>query len=138
MRRSPWLDPADVRSAVALALIAAAANAIWIFLDNSTPSYDQSSYMNVTIAFRDALQNGGPSDLFQAIRDTDPARGPLFTVLILPFVLLFGDGLLGLRGTGGHEARLSSENASTDAAGRGSPTTTARNAPQATETAAVR
>ena len=91
MRRSPWLDPADVRSAVALALIAAAANAIWIFLDNSTPSYDQSSYMNVAMAFRDALQNGGPGDLFQAIRDTDPARGPLFSILILPFVLVFGD-----------------------------------------------
>lgn len=46
-------------------------------------------------------------------------------------------GLLGLRGTGGHEARFNSENASTEAAGRGSPTTSVRNAPQTTETAAV-
>jgi 4-amino-4-deoxy-L-arabinose transferase-like glycosyltransferase len=93
VKRSPWLDPADVRSAVALALIAAAANTIWIFLDNATPSYDQSSYMTVAMAFRDALQNAGPGDLFQAIRDTDPARGPLFSILILPFMLLFGDGV---------------------------------------------
>ena len=47
--------------------------------------------MNVAIAFRDALQNGGPGDLFEAIRDTDPARGPLFSISILPFVLVFGD-----------------------------------------------
>ena len=92
MKRSAWLDPADVRSAVALALLAAAANAIWIFLDHSTPSYDQSSYLTVAITFRDALQNGGPKDLFDAIRDTDPARGPLFTTSILPFMLIFGDG----------------------------------------------
>ena len=49
----------------------------------------------------------------------------------------FGGGLLGLRGTGGHEARFNSENASTDGVGRGSPTTTARKAPQTTEMAAV-
>lgn len=92
MRRSAWLDPADVRSAVALALIAAAANAIWVLLDHSTPSFDQSSYLTIAITFRDALQNGGLKDLFEAIRDTDPARGPLYTVVILPFMLIFGDG----------------------------------------------
>ena len=91
MKRSAWLDPSDFRSAVTLALIAAVANAIWIFLDNSTPSWDQSSYMNVAITFRDALQHGGPVDLYEAIRDTDPARGPLFSILVLPFLLLFGD-----------------------------------------------
>ena len=92
VKRSAWLDPADLRSAIALALLAAAANAIWVFLDHSTPSWDQSSYLTVAITFRDALQNGGPKDLFNAIRDTDPARGPLFTTSILPFMLVFGDG----------------------------------------------
>ena len=91
MKRSAWLNPSDFRSALTLALIAAVANAIWIFLDNSTPSFDQSSYMNVAMAFRDALQNGGPKDLFDAIKDTDPARGPLFSIVILPFLLVFGD-----------------------------------------------
>ena len=47
--------------------------------------------MNIAIAFRDALQYGGPIDLYRAIRDTDPGRGPLFTITILPFLLLFGD-----------------------------------------------
>jgi 4-amino-4-deoxy-L-arabinose transferase-like glycosyltransferase len=91
VKRSAWLDPGSIRSAVALALLAAAGNAIWVLVDNSTPSWDQSSYMNVAIAFRDALQNGGPGDLLPAIRDTDPARGPLFSSAILPFLLIFGD-----------------------------------------------
>ena len=47
--------------------------------------------MNVAIAFRDALQHGGPIDLYRAIRDTDPSRGPLFTTTDLPFLLIFGD-----------------------------------------------
>jgi 4-amino-4-deoxy-L-arabinose transferase-like glycosyltransferase len=90
--RSAWLDPGNIRSAILLALIAAAGNTIWVFLDHSTPSFDQSNYMNVAIVFRDALQHGGPVDLYKAIRDTDPSRGPLFTIGILPFLLLFGDG----------------------------------------------
>lgn len=34
------LDPASREAAIALAIVAAIANGVWIFLDNSIPSWD--------------------------------------------------------------------------------------------------
>jgi 4-amino-4-deoxy-L-arabinose transferase-like glycosyltransferase len=88
----PWLDPRGLGFAVALAVLAACANGVWILLDSTTPSWDQSYYLSVALAYRDAFEAGGVGDLLDAIRTTDPAHGPLFTVLLWPLVSLFGPG----------------------------------------------
>jgi len=90
--QSPWLDPRGFRFAVLLAVAAACANGIWILLDNSVPSWDQSYYLSVTLTYRDALEGGGATELLRSIHSTDPSHAPLFTVLMLPFVYVFGPG----------------------------------------------
>jgi 4-amino-4-deoxy-L-arabinose transferase-like glycosyltransferase len=90
--RSSWLDPKGLRFAIGVAILAACANGVWILLDNSTPSWDQSHYLTVTLTYRGALESGGPVELLRAIHSTDPSHGPLFTVLMLPLVGIFGSG----------------------------------------------
>jgi 4-amino-4-deoxy-L-arabinose transferase-like glycosyltransferase len=90
--RSSWLDPKGLRFAIGFAVLAACANGVWILLDNSTPSWDQSHYLTVTLTYREALESGGPVELLRAIHSTDPSHGPLFTVLMLPLVGIFGSG----------------------------------------------
>lgn len=87
-----WLDPRGLGFAVALAILAACANGVWILLDSSTPSWDQSHYMTVAMTYRNAFDAGGIPDVLHAIRTTDPMRGPLFPVLLWPFVSIFGPG----------------------------------------------
>ena len=84
------LDPTGREAAIALAIAAALANGVWIFLDNSIPSWDQAHYLSVAIEYKRVLQSGGPIDLLRTIHAADPGRGPLFTVLLMPFVYLFG------------------------------------------------
>ena len=84
------LDPGGREAAVALAIVAALANGVWIFLDNSVPSWDQAHYLSIAIEYKRSLQGGGPIELLRAIHAADPSRGPLFTVLLLPFVYAFG------------------------------------------------
>ena len=84
------LDPTGREAAIALAIVAALANGVWIFLDRSIPSWDQAHYLSVAIEYKRALQSGGPIDLLRTIHAADPGRGPLFTVLLLPFVYVFG------------------------------------------------
>jgi 4-amino-4-deoxy-L-arabinose transferase-like glycosyltransferase len=89
-RRSPWLDPTGRQAAIALAILAALANGVWILLDHSVPSWDQSHYLSTTLQYQHSFASGGPIDLLRSIHTADPSHGPLFTVLLLPFVAIFG------------------------------------------------
>jgi 4-amino-4-deoxy-L-arabinose transferase-like glycosyltransferase len=85
--------PFDVKSlstAVVLALVAAAANAIWIFLDHASPSWDQAHYLTVTLDYRFGFASEGIGGLLHALGNADTSHGPLFTVAMLPFFYAFG------------------------------------------------
>ena len=91
MSRHPaWLDPATTSAAVAFAISLAIANGIWILVDNSVPAWDQAHYLSTTLQYQHSLESGGPIDLLRAIHGTDPSHGPLYTVALLPFFLVFG------------------------------------------------
>ena len=89
MTRSRWLDPSSLRFAVALVLVATVANGIWVFLDNSAPSWDQSHYLWATLQYKGQLA-GGPIAVLESIYSVDPDHGPLFTTLLLPILEVFG------------------------------------------------
>ena len=89
MTRSKWLDPTSLQFAIGLAILAAIANGVWIFLDNGTPSWDQSHYLWATLQYKGQLA-GGPIDVIDSIYSVDPDHGPLFTALMLPFFEIFG------------------------------------------------
>jgi len=89
-RRLRRLDPAGREAAVALAIVAALANGVWIFLDRSIPSWDQAHYLSVALEYKRGLQSGGPIELLRTIHLADPSRGPLFPALLLPLVYAFG------------------------------------------------
>ncbi len=75
---------------VALAL--AAANGVWLLLDRNSPSYDQASYLRLTVLYNRAVSDAGPDVLFETVRTMDPGRGPLYTVALMPWLAVFGDG----------------------------------------------
>jgi Dolichyl-phosphate-mannose-protein mannosyltransferase len=87
--RSKWLDPTSLQFAIGLAILATIANGIWVFLDNGSPSWDQSHYLWATLQYKGQLA-GGPIEVIDSIYSVDPDHGPLFTVLLLPFVEIFG------------------------------------------------
>src|SRR3954467_13548648 len=89
---SSWLDPRGIRAADLFALTAVLATGVWILLDNSAPSWDQSHYLDVTWTYRLTLGNEGIWPLVKTIHSLDPSRGPLFPVLMLPFNYVFGPG----------------------------------------------
>lgn len=88
--RYPWLDPTSLQAAIALAIVAAIANGIWIILDHSIPSWDQAHYLSIALEYKRSFQGGGPIELLRTIHAADPSRGPLFTVLLMPFLYVFG------------------------------------------------
>src|SRR5262249_55611690 len=95
-QRSPWLDPGrwvdptTIQAAVALSILAALANGIWIWIDDAVPAWDQAHYLSTTLQYKQALDGGGPIDLARAVYNLDPGHGPLYTVLLLPFFYVFG------------------------------------------------
>lgn len=91
MTSSRRFDPTGIWAAVGLALLLAAANAVWIFLDFKAPEWDQAHYLAVTLEYRQALTVEGIGGLLHAIHTIDPGHGPLLTVVLLPFVGVFGD-----------------------------------------------
>lgn len=86
-----WLDPAGLRAATLLALVAALANGIWILLDHTPPSWDQAHYLDATWHYQQAHAIDGLAGLVQSIHSTDPGHGPLFTVALLPFFYVLDD-----------------------------------------------
>jgi 4-amino-4-deoxy-L-arabinose transferase-like glycosyltransferase len=84
------LDPSSLTAAIALAVIAALANGVWILLDHSSPSWDQAHYLSTALQYRDALHLGGPIELIHAINRADPSHGPLFTIALAPALAIFG------------------------------------------------
>jgi 4-amino-4-deoxy-L-arabinose transferase-like glycosyltransferase len=89
-RRPAWLDPASASCAIAFAIALAIANGVWILVDNGVPAWDQAHYLSTTLQYQQSLESGGPIDLLRTIHAADPGHGPLYTVLLLPFFLLFG------------------------------------------------
>lgn len=89
-QRPAWLDPASTSAAVALAIALAIVNGVWLLLDDSTPAWDQASYLWTTLEYQHAVQAGSLFDLVPSIYDTDPSHGPLYTVSLLPFLHVFG------------------------------------------------
>ena len=79
-----------MRLVVAFAL--AAANGVWLLLDRSSPSFDQASYLRLTVLYNRAVADAGPDVLFDTVRAMDPGRGPLYTVALMPWLAVFGDG----------------------------------------------
>ena len=90
MKRKPELDLTSFRAALVFALLAAIGNAVWILLDHSSPPWDQAHYLSVSLQYRHAFDSEGILGLLRAIRSVDTSRGPLFPILITPFVAIFG------------------------------------------------
>lgn len=95
MKRKPELDLTSFRAALIFALLAAIGNAVWILLDHSSPPWDQAHYLSVSLQYRHAFDSEGILGLLRAIRSVDTSRGPLFPILITPFVTIFGAGARG-------------------------------------------
>jgi 4-amino-4-deoxy-L-arabinose transferase-like glycosyltransferase len=91
MTGTRWLAPSGFRAALLLALLAAAANAVWILLDHTAPAWDQAHYLLVSLQYRHAFDADGLSGMLHAIDSVDTSRGPLFPILITPFVAVLGD-----------------------------------------------
>ena len=89
-RWRPDLDALPVQLVIAVAL--AAANGCWLLLDRASPSYDQASYLRLTVLYNRAVADAGPDVLFDTVRAMDPGRGPLYTVALMPWLAVFGDG----------------------------------------------
>ena len=89
-QRSRWLDPTSVQAAFALAIAVAAANGVWIFLDRTVPSWDQSHYLSIALQYQRSFEAGGLAELLHAVYNTDPSHGPLLTILLAPFLHVFG------------------------------------------------
>lgn len=88
--RSAWRDPNSRQIAVALAIALALANGIWLLLDHSVPSWDESHYLTVALNYQRSFEAGGPIEFLHAVKGTDPSHGPLFTLGLLPFIWIFG------------------------------------------------
>jgi hypothetical protein len=86
-----WFDLDGRPVAVLLAVAAALANGVWVLLDHSSPSWDQSNYLHVTWQYQQALDHHGITGLAHSVHSIDPAQAPLFAVLMLPFFYIFGD-----------------------------------------------
>ena len=89
IQRLPF-DIKSFRTAVGLALVMAAANAVWIFLDHASPSWDQAHYLTVTLDYRLGFATEGIGGLLHALGHADTSHGPLFTMAMLPFFYAFG------------------------------------------------
>lgn len=87
---SPWRDPSSTRVAVSLAILMALANGVWLLLDHTVPSWDQSHYLNVTLEYQRSFENGGLGEFLRSVHNADPSHGPLFTLALLPFSWIFG------------------------------------------------
>lgn len=90
-RLGSWRDPGSLLMAAAFAIFAALANAIWIPLDNATPAWDQAHYLDVAWQYKQALGSEGFVSMFESIRSLDPSRGPLFSLMLLPFFYVLDD-----------------------------------------------
>jgi len=67
-------------------------NALWALRDHTTPSWDQSHYLTLTLIYQAALDHHGPVAMIHALYNTDPGRAPLFTLAMLPFSYPFHGG----------------------------------------------
>jgi 4-amino-4-deoxy-L-arabinose transferase-like glycosyltransferase len=90
MTRGPGIDLTGFRAALLFALIAAIANGVWILLDHTAPAWDQAHYLSVALQYRHAFDVEGPLGLLRAIHSLDTSRGPLFPILLTPFLAIFG------------------------------------------------
>ncbi len=88
----PRPAPAEWVVALAVALVLAFGNAVWLLIDRSAPSFDQASYLRLTILYDEAVGRDGLDALFSTVRDMDPGRGPLYTVVLMPWLAVFGEG----------------------------------------------
>ena len=77
--------------AVLVAVGAALANGVWVFLDRTTPYYDQAHYLYLTVIYNDTVAGPGLGHLFQTATEFDPFRGPLYQLALMPWLALFGD-----------------------------------------------
>jgi hypothetical protein len=77
--------------AVRVAVGAAAVNTTWVLLDRSTPSFDQASYLTVAIQYNQAVDAGGLDALPDTMTALDPARGPLYVLLLMPVMAVLGN-----------------------------------------------
>jgi Dolichyl-phosphate-mannose-protein mannosyltransferase len=78
--------------AVGLVALITLINASWALRDHTTPSWDQSHYLTLTLIYQHALDHHGPVALIRALYTTDPGRAPFFTLAMLPFSYLFHSG----------------------------------------------
>ena len=77
--------------AVLVALVVAAVNAAWVLLDRSSPSFDQASYLTIAIQYNQAVDAGGLDALPDTMTALDPARGPLYVLLLMPVMAVLGN-----------------------------------------------
>lgn len=67
-------------------------NILWAIHDHTTPSWDQSHYLNVALDLEQALLHHGPVGFVHALYTTDPGRAPFFEIVLMIFYMIFGAG----------------------------------------------
>jgi hypothetical protein len=78
--------------AVGLVALITLINGLWAVRDHTTPSWDQSHYLTLTLIYQTALDHHGPVAMIHALYNTDPGRAPFFTLAMLPFAYPFHGG----------------------------------------------
>jgi hypothetical protein len=78
--------------AVGLVALITLVNAWWAVRDHTTPSWDQSHYLSLTLLYQTTLDHHGPVALIHALYNIDPGSAPFFTLAMLPFSYPFHAG----------------------------------------------
>jgi 4-amino-4-deoxy-L-arabinose transferase-like glycosyltransferase len=89
--RNP-LAQSQTAQALALASLIGLSNLAWTIRDNTTPSWDQSHFLYLTWVYQHALDHHGIAAFVRAVYRTDPGRAPLFSVFMMPFTYILGQG----------------------------------------------
>ncbi len=68
------------------------AETLWVYRDDTPPSWDQAHYLNLTLTHKEALLSGGLPKFFSSLIGLQRTRAPLLTMLTVPVFVIFGAG----------------------------------------------
>lgn len=79
--------------AAVVAVLAAAANSLWLLLDRGTPAWDQGWYLYLAVTYQDALADGGVDHLWEVLPTVDASRGPFYVLAVMPLMAVLGNSV---------------------------------------------
>jgi 4-amino-4-deoxy-L-arabinose transferase-like glycosyltransferase len=85
--------PPGTKARIVVVATSLALSAWWIARDHRAPAWDQAHYLDLTYQYVRALSTGGVRAFRHALYSLDLARGPVLTVVLIPFFLVFGPTL---------------------------------------------